>query len=687
MAKRAHQHRPGSRGETGEAKQQADKAPEKDVLFAYMPYHKLTHPALGASILKACLERKGISARVAYYGIRFAERIGTERYQSLLNSLTPKLRAERTFVEAAFGEAFFKERQDAIGREYPWDDEDLQEVATEAKQWVSEIVDEICANPPRILICSSMFQQNLASLAVLRGVKEHCPRIKTIMGGPNTEGILGIGLLRRASWLDYICGGEGEETLPELCRQLLSGTKDEMSPVGVISQTQLAEFEGRFDASPARPSLNNMDASPAPCFDDFFAALSRTSLALEPGLLLESSRGCWWGQRSHCTFCGLNGEGMTYRARNPEAMKGIVETTTKRYGINKVEFVDNIIAKSYFEEFLPLLSERNLTLFYETKADFSEGDAQRFYNSGVRFIQPGIESLSDPVLKLMRKGTSAAMNIECLRMCREYGIRPAWSILSAFPGEEAIWYKETSDIIPLLSHLPPPNGIIPIRFDRFSPYHDNPSAWQLELEPFEAYRHLYPAYRGQHDDIAYFFKKKGRDELTDDGLEAWGQWHWACRELVKEWQSFWSERRKTGAEHPRLYLEQTNGWHIHDDRKSDRTPIKTAVSDAMHKLLLTCRQRQSDAQLKRIIGEQAHIRTEDELQSLLEEATAQGWILRISNQWITLVQIYNHQQLPIRQWPGGIVLEKHPPESRRIGTGSGNRQANRSGATAMQPRR
>jgi len=36
--------------------------------------------------------------------------------------------------------------------------------------------------------------------------------------------------------------------------------------------------------------------------------------AVEPLLLFETSRGCWWGERSHCTFCGLNGLDLAYRA-------------------------------------------------------------------------------------------------------------------------------------------------------------------------------------------------------------------------------------------------------------------------------------------------------------------------------------------------------------------------------------
>ena len=639
---------------------------EQDVLFAYMPYHRLTHPALGASILKSCLQRVGISTRIAYFGLDYAARIGTSLYNTLLNSRTPLLQAEWTFAHAAFGPDFLAEREKDVGRPYPWATGEIRHAAVEAEQWIQEIVTAITENPPRILICSSMFQQNLASLAVLRGVKENCKDVITIMGGPNTEGILGIGLLRRAPWLDYVCAGEGEETLPTFCLDLLSQSRPQNLPIGVLGQQDLRQFTGLIDGKIPRASLSDMNQSPAPCFDDFFNAIAESPISIAPGLLLESSRGCWWGQRSHCTFCGLNGDGMAYRARDPQAMASIVRSTTSRYATTKVEFVDNIISKDYFEQFLPLLESDELTLFYETKADFSESDVQRFHASGVRFIQPGIESLSDPVLKLMRKGTSAALNLECLRLCREYGINPAWSILAGFPGEEDQWYEETLQLLPKLFHLRPPNGFIPIRFDRFSPYHDHPQSWDLNLEPFEAYRHLYPPYEGQHDDIAYFFKRKGRDELEDDGLSMWSKTHWLCRDTIGIWKKLWDERIQSGKEQPQLLLVHDGGWVIRDDRNPNESMKESSISDAMHCLLVYCRERRSPSLLQRIVSPDSLIFSDRHLQSLLSEALEQAWIVKISNQWVSVVQKYNHQQLSLSEWPGGTLMPFIPHKQRQL---------------------
>lgn len=95
-----------------------------------------------------------------------------------------------------------------------------------------------------------------------------------------------------------------------------------------------------------------------------------------PGLFLETARGCSWGQKSHCTFCGLNGTAMTYRSKSPRRALGEIRRLVARHPESDVRVVDNILDTRYFE------------------------------------------SLSDAVLKLMRKGVTALQNVRLLKWCR-----------------------------------------------------------------------------------------------------------------------------------------------------------------------------------------------------------------------------------------------------------------------------
>src|SRR3954465_271775 len=47
--------------------------------------------------------------------------------------------------------------------------------------------------------------------------------------------------------------------------------------------------------------------------------------ALRPLMLIETARGCWWGAKNHCTFCGLNGETMGFRAKSADRVMTEIE--------------------------------------------------------------------------------------------------------------------------------------------------------------------------------------------------------------------------------------------------------------------------------------------------------------------------------------------------------------------------
>src|SRR4029077_5489915 len=64
-----------------------------------------------------------------------------------------------------------------------------------------------------------------------------------------------------------------------------------------------------------------MDEDTKPQFDEFFERLAKTGFTAEVmrevRLPYETSRGCWWGAKSH-TFCGLNGSTMAFRSKSDD---------------------------------------------------------------------------------------------------------------------------------------------------------------------------------------------------------------------------------------------------------------------------------------------------------------------------------------------------------------------------------
>ena len=67
---------------------------------------------------------------------------------------------------------------------------------------------------------TSLFEQNLASIALAWRLKWHFPQLRVVFGGPNVEAIMGETLHRRLPFIDFICSGEADETFPELIKRL-----------------------------------------------------------------------------------------------------------------------------------------------------------------------------------------------------------------------------------------------------------------------------------------------------------------------------------------------------------------------------------------------------------------------------------------------------------------------------------
>jgi coproporphyrinogen III oxidase-like Fe-S oxidoreductase len=79
-------------------------------------------------------------------------------------------------------------------------------------------------------------------------------------------------------------------------------------------------------------------------------------------------------------------------------------------GIELVEAVDNILDMKYFQDLLPALAakQHSAQIFFEVKANLNRKHVKLLHEAGVNRIQPGIESMSDHVLKLMRKRNHGA---------------------------------------------------------------------------------------------------------------------------------------------------------------------------------------------------------------------------------------------------------------------------------------
>ena len=284
---------------------------------------------------------------------------------------------------------------------------------------------EILAAGPRVVGFTTTFQQTVPSLVLAKILKQRDPSLAIVFGGSNCESTMGEALHRSFPWVDVVVRGEAERTAPEVMRDLLAGEPLRPQP-GLCYRVGDRAFAIAEGGGPPVA----MDEIPLPNYDEYFDRLEKASCApqinLEVRLLYESARGCWWGAKSHCTFCGLNGSTMTFRSKSPARVVDDLTTLSGRYRHLDFQVVDNILAVDYLRDVLPRLRESgyDLRIFWETKSNLKKEQVRLFRDAGVVEIQPGIESLSTPILERMRKGVTAFQNIRLLKWCAGTGFDP-----------------------------------------------------------------------------------------------------------------------------------------------------------------------------------------------------------------------------------------------------------------------
>jgi len=529
--------------------------PRLDVCLATMPYSAVTRPSIGLGLLKARLVEGGISCGVDYANLAFAAWIGLDALRLVESARLETLIGEWTFAGAAFPErpTTVKDILGAVNVEHL---RDMPELAgklvdlTEVYGWVREVaprfVDDtarrILARRPRIVGCSSMFEQHCASLALLRRIKTLDPSVITLLGGANCEAEMGWSTLCEFPWIDVVVSGEADDLVVPLCRRLLEEgpavAAADIPPGALVRAHARARTYARGRAPVPRAVVERLDTVAVPDYDDYFTALAGSSLRgdIYPALSVETSRGCWWGQKSQCTFCGLNGTGMAYRSKSPERVRAEFSALAGRYGVTRLNVVDNILDMHHLRTVLPALAEGGAPyrLFYEIKANLRRDQVAVLAAAGVTKVQPGIEALHDGVLALTAKGNTATINLQLLKYAREHGIWCVWLLLVVFPGEDDRWHEDVARWLPSVYHLQPPTAIVRVRYDRFSVYHQHPDRYGLRLRPFANYAAVYPVTPEAMAELAYFFVDEGAPAGATPGMQALAR-------RVEEWRRLFAQ--------------------------------------------------------------------------------------------------------------------------------------------------
>jgi ribosomal peptide maturation radical SAM protein 1 len=617
-----------------------------------MPWMSPNIPSIQLATLGSALAAEGIQSQAYEFFLDYAAAIGLNLYNRLCE--TGQFIDEYLFAthyyrsETGNDLSDFLRHRPSIGYgSEELEDQVIQAVDLVTSSFLVRLAEDTDWSGYNAVGFSLTISQTASSMALARLIKLRHPGLPIIFGGSSCAGVMGPSLMKICPYIDVVVSIEGELVLPELLRRIALNV--DISDIKGISRRVGSEVI----TNPRSETLYNYSESHHPLkFDAYFERKKNLGCSdrIETWLPFESSRGCWYGETNQCTFCGLH-EIMQYRGRPWDSVLSELEHWSAQYNVNRFFSVDLIMPVRYYDSLLPEIKRRGhkWQIFYEIKANVRRSHVEALAAGGVRWIQPGIESLDSTTLKLMKKGVTVIENIQLLKWCEEFGIRVTWNIITGIPMEDPTSYPRMKDLIKNLYHLFPPSGTSTFSLHRFSPYFTEPERYQLKSRgAHPLYQYIFPVGQDLLDDLVYYHKYDVEQPVAPR------EYTLPVTEAVVGWKEAF--RRKAKLAVGDVYDGRAS---ILDTRWSP-TPTVYSLSIAEHTLYRFL----DESKPKHTLWERfsdAHPEAAKEIadaggiQDVLSEWESSGLIVGIENRWLALGVSYTREGVAHRNAVGRAV--------------------------------
>ncbi len=273
-------------------------------------------------------------------------------------------------------------------------------------------------------------------------IKKIKPKTKVIVGGG-----IGSSIPERCInnlKADIVVTGEGEITIVNLLKKLENNKR--LSEVRGI----LFKKGDKIIRTPPQERIKNLDELPFPSWHLFPMQIYLKNQfeveAINTGrksISIIGGRGCPY----HCTFC--------YEIFNHVAIKrsikNIIEevkTLQRRYNIKIIYFIEDLFAinKDWITNFCDELIRQKIKLKWLCTARVNIADEEmlkKMKDAGCILVNFGIESGSQKMLNIMKKGITLEQASKAINITRKIGLKLNLSFMIGFPEETKETLEET----------------------------------------------------------------------------------------------------------------------------------------------------------------------------------------------------------------------------------------------------
>ena len=562
---------------------------KKSVLLISMPFAGTAIPAIQLPLLSCYLKKRNCNIKTSHLYLKAAEIYGLNNYNFLIYNPNESYTAQMVFSKYVFPEHWKnnkKKFENYFNKHIAKDgilssSFSFDEYIKKTGVFYNWVIKNIDWKSYGLIGFTLNYGQFLPSLAIAKKIKELYPEKKIVLGGSRTICELGINTLKAFDYIDFIVSGDGEEALYRLASDFNN----------YRSIPNLIYRDGRHVVWNRSNVLIDLNKIQILDFNEFYTDLEKAGSDVKEYFILfgrlpvEISRGCWWNK---CTFCSQKAIYKKYREKRVEKIVKEIKYLSDKYNILSFQLIGNTLPKKDYRILLNKLREigKDLSFFVETRAGVLKcEDYTNLKDAGFNEIQIGVETFSPNFLKKINKGVFVIDNIAALKFCKENKIKVNYNIITNYPNEEQIDFKETMENIDIISKYLYPPHISCLAVEYGSDIFYNFQNYNIEfLDYTDIDKIMFPK-EFLDKNISYIFNFKRKEKMRENDWE----------DLIDKWnrEYYTSEINgiKRDTELDRFvfyYLDGKNYLKIYDKRNPEN--IKIYVLDELERrIFLFCK--------------------------------------------------------------------------------------------------
>jgi len=271
-------------------------------------------------------------------------------------------------------------------------------------------------------------------------VKKILPDSLTVIGGPHPT-FMPIETLKSCPDLDVVVIGEGEKTITELAGLSLDENNGHLTNIKGIAYRD----NDNIKLNPPRELIKDLDSIPFPArhlvpFESYGTTQEKSSDMI-------TSRGCVF----NCSYCSSSLiMGKKFRTRSPENVVDEIEYLIDRYKVENIGFIDDtfMLNKRRAKTIADEIKKRGLDIRFaaSSRVDMvNKSLIEKLRSAGLTTLYYGVESGSQRILDLMKKGITLKQAENAVKATKDVGVEVLTSFILGFPGETQEEMDKTID--------------------------------------------------------------------------------------------------------------------------------------------------------------------------------------------------------------------------------------------------